>query len=109
MLFRSLGQRGPDRGSTGAGGRAHQHAGLQQGASLAAVHVAQAGLIKGLAGGRQVDGLAAGHAGVAGGARQQGAQAGLQGRRHAGMAGGQAIDLASTGKALDEACLRDIF
>ena len=27
---------------------------------------------------------------------------------HAGMAGGQAIDLASTGKALDEACLRDM-
>ena len=27
---------------------------------------------------------------------------------HAGMAGGQAIDLASTGKPLDEACLRDM-
>ena len=27
---------------------------------------------------------------------------------HAGMAGGQAIDLASTGKALDESCLRDM-
>ena len=27
---------------------------------------------------------------------------------HAGMAGGQAIDLASTGKALDETCLRDM-
>ena len=54
-----------------AAGRAHQHAGLQQRAGLAPVHVAQRALVERQADAGEVDRLAAGHAGVAGRARQQ--------------------------------------
>jgi hypothetical protein len=74
----------PGRGKWAAGGP-HQHAAFEQGAGLAAVHVTQLGFAQGATNAGQVHRLAAGHAGVPGGTRQQRHQARLQRRRDAGV------------------------
>ncbi len=87
-----VGERRPLRRAHAAAGGAHQHARLEQRARLAVMHVAQRVFIERQADARQIDGLAAGHAVVAGRACEQRAQTRLERRRHRAGVGCQHLE-----------------